>query len=282
MTILLKTKSWHLLTLKETHTKCLMNGIFLKLKDSWIPYTHCHSLHWWWGFVCLLPIEGFFTPHIDVVITSSPPRFHFFFNLVHVVLDELRTWHKKKVPTSNSIECTLLTPRIYLKSEVIRTIVSLGKTIFLKFTNFPFYSCLYKHHSHSMPHNFVCNQDMFHNSTMLFPTLPDFSKATTHTPTKQHKLTKHHTSHNSLSFIAAFITFNSPSFAKLISFCLQPFSSLKPKSRCDWHAKWNPFLHLFKPHVLLLQVYCLWAFWFPLSFPALLKNYRRTHFPQIR
>lgn len=208
-------------------------------------------------------------------------KFSFYFNLVHVVLDELRTWHKKKVPTSNLIECTLLTPRIYLKSEVIRTIVSLGKTIFLKFTNFPFYSCLYKHHSHSMPHNFVCNQDMFHNSTMLFPTLPDFSKATTHTPTKQHKLTKHHTSHNSLSFIAAFITFNSPSFAKLISFCLQPFSSLKPKSRCDWHAKWNPFLHLFKPHVLLLQVYCLWAFWFPLSFPALLKNYRRTHFPQI-
>jgi hypothetical protein len=55
------------------------------------------------------------------------------------------------------------------KSKVIRTIVSLGKTIFLKFTSFPFYSCSCKHHSHSKPHNFVCNQDMFHNSTMLFP-----------------------------------------------------------------------------------------------------------------
>ncbi len=55
------------------------------------------------------------------------------------------------------------------KNKVIRTIVSLGKTIFLKFTRFPFYSCLCKHHSHSMPHNFVCNQDMFHYSTMLFP-----------------------------------------------------------------------------------------------------------------
>jgi hypothetical protein len=55
------------------------------------------------------------------------------------------------------------------KSKVIRPIVSLGKIIFLKFTSFPFYSCSCKHHAHSTPHSFVCNQDMFHNSTLLFP-----------------------------------------------------------------------------------------------------------------
>ncbi len=91
-------------------TKRLMNSLHT-----------CHSSHWWWGFVCLLPIQGFFTPHIgphiDVVITSSPPSFHLFQFGIHVVLDELRSWHKKKLPTSNLIECTLLTPKIYLKAK---------------------------------------------------------------------------------------------------------------------------------------------------------------------
>lgn len=150
-------------------TKRLMNSLhtlsFLTLVMGFCLPTHysgfLHSSHWTSHWCC------------HNLLTT---KFSFYFNLVHVVLDELRTWHKKKIPTSNLIECTLLTPRIYLKSEVIRTIVSLGKTIFLKFTNFPFYSCLCKHHSHSMPHNFVCNQDMFHNSTVLFPTLPACQK----------------------------------------------------------------------------------------------------------
>ncbi len=142
-------------TQRNTH-KCLISGIFLKLKDSWIPYTHCHFSHWWWGFVCLVRIQGFFTPHIgphiDVVITSSPPSFHLFqFGTCSCRWAKNMTQKESSNFQLGRIHATY--SKNLSKSKVIKTIVSLGKTIFLKFTSFPFYSCSCKHHAHSMPHN---------------------------------------------------------------------------------------------------------------------------------
>lgn len=91
-------------------TKRLMNSLdtlsFLTLVMGFglpPPYLgFLHSSHWPSHWCC------------HNLLTT---KFSFYFNLVHVVLDVLRTWHKKKVPTSNLIECTLLTPRIYLKAK---------------------------------------------------------------------------------------------------------------------------------------------------------------------
>jgi hypothetical protein len=205
---------WH----SRKHTQMSYEWNFPQTKRLMDSLHTCHSSHWWWGFVCLLPIQGFFTPHIgphiDVVITSSPPSFHLFqFGTCSCRWAKNMTQKESsnfELDRMHTTYCKNLS-----KSKVIRTIVSLGKyssssPVFPSthvhantmhtpcHTIFPF-THVYANTIHTPCHTilfvikicFTTQQCCFHS--------PSLSKELTHTPTKQHKLTKHYTSHNSLS-----------------------------------------------------------------------------------
>jgi hypothetical protein len=188
----------------HTHTHVLTAEFFSQTRRlSWIPCTLSHSSHWTWPLILPWP----------------PHHLFFYLNLIYAVPDELRTLCSgiKRVPT--------LQNAFYLVQASIWKSYP-GKAVFVKFSSCP----LIHVHAHSTPHNLIHSQETLHTQQHS-SRAPSMQKmTTTHTPTKQHKLTKHQSSHNSLSFTVAFQCSNHhlqlAILGKTASFCLSSFFCL--------------------------------------------------------